>query len=164
MRALNAAGPAALDAPVSRFASKPLVAVPAAAFLYRALGRMSRLGLRHLGVENENGEVSGIITSRDLLRLRAGERYRLRVVDVHTFRPSMIVRLLRDSTLVNWRAVAKDGMELAPDRATVRRAVQQMGNGETYDFEFTPSESATLRMTVSSAAGMVLATMPVEGR
>ena len=100
----------------------------------------------------------------DTLRLRAGERYRLRLVDVHTFRPSMIARLLRDSTLVNWRAVAKDGMELAPDRATMRRAVQQMGNGETYDFEYTPSEPGDLRLTVSSAAGMVLAVMPVEVR
>ncbi len=34
---------------------------------------MSRLKLRHLGVENENGEICGIITSRDLLRLRAQE-------------------------------------------------------------------------------------------
>ena len=65
----------------------------------------------------------------------SGERYRLRIVDVHVFRPSMIVRLLRDSTLVTWRAVAKDGMDLPPDRATTRRAIQQMGNGETYDFE-----------------------------
>ena len=29
----------------------------------------------------------------DTLRLRVGERYRLRIVDVHTYRPSMIVRL-----------------------------------------------------------------------
>jgi len=47
--------------------------VPAAAFVYRALGLMSRLKVRHLGVENENGEICGIITSRDLLRLRAQE-------------------------------------------------------------------------------------------
>ena len=73
LRALAEKGPVALAQPVSEFASKPLVTLPEAAFLYRALGRMSRLGLRHLGVENENGEVSGIITSRDLLRLRAQE-------------------------------------------------------------------------------------------
>ena len=57
----------------SNFASKPLVALPAAAFVYRALGRMSRLKLRHLGVENDNGEICGIVTARDLLRLRAQE-------------------------------------------------------------------------------------------
>ena len=100
----------------------------------------------------------------DTLRLRAGERYRLRLVDVHTFRPSMVARLLRDSTLVTWRALAKDGMDLPPDRATVRRAIQQMGNGETYDFELTPNEPAQLRLTVSTAVGTVLATMAVEVR
>jgi manganese oxidase len=101
-------------------------------------------------------------TTPDTLRLRVGERYRLRIVDVHVFRPSMIVRLLRDSALVTWRAVAKDGMDLPPDRATTRRAIQQMGNGETYDFEVAPSEPGDLRLTVSSAVGQLLATMPVR--
>ena len=73
LRALSERGPAALELAVSAFASRPLVALPAAAFVYRALGRMSRLRLRHLAVENESGEVCGIVTSRDLLRLRAQE-------------------------------------------------------------------------------------------
>ena len=103
-------------------------------------------------------------TTPDTLRLRGGERYRLRIVDVHVFRPSMIVRLLRDSTLLAWRAVAKDGMDLPPDRATMRRAIQQMGNGETDDFEVAPAEPGDLRLTVSSAVGQLLATMPVRVR
>jgi manganese oxidase len=98
----------------------------------------------------------------DTLRLRVGERYRLRIVDVHTYRPSMIVRLLRDSTPATWRAIAKDGMDLPADRATVRRAVQQMGNGETYDFELAPVEAGALRLTVSAANGAVLAEMIAE--
>ena len=73
LRAINENGAQALSQPVARFASKPLATVPAAAFVYRALGLMSRLKVRHLGVENENGEICGIITSRDLLRLRAQE-------------------------------------------------------------------------------------------
>jgi manganese oxidase len=100
----------------------------------------------------------------DTLRLRVGERYRLRIVDVHTYRPSMIVRLVRDSTPVAWRAVAKDGMDLAPDRATVRRAVQQMGNGETYDFELAPTEPVNLKLVVTAAVGTLLAEMPVVVR
>ena len=98
------------------------------------------------------------------LELRVGERYRLRFVDLHTFRPSMIVRLMRDSTLVRWRAVAKDGMDLPPDQATLRPAVQQMGNGETYDFELVAASPGDLRFTVSSGAGAVLATMTVRIR
>ncbi len=73
LRALSEHGEQALARPVEAFASKPLVAMPAAAFVYRALGRMSRLRLRHLAVEDERGEICGIITSRDLLRVRAQE-------------------------------------------------------------------------------------------
>jgi DNA polymerase-3 subunit epsilon/CBS domain-containing protein len=73
LRALAEQGAVALTRPVAQFASKPLIAVPATAFVYLALARMSRLKLRHLGVEDENGKVCGIVTSRDLLRLRAQE-------------------------------------------------------------------------------------------
>ena len=73
LRVLAEHGPGALTRAVSEFASRPLASLPAAAFVYRALGRMSRLKLRHLAVENQNGEVCGMVTSRDLLRLRAQE-------------------------------------------------------------------------------------------
>ena len=53
--------------------SKPLAVVPADAFVYRAIGRMSRLKMRHLGVVDEAGSVIGALSARDLLRLRAGE-------------------------------------------------------------------------------------------
>ena len=46
----------------------------------------------------------------------SGERYRLRFINVHTFRPSMRMRLLQDTTLQRWRSLAKDGMDLPPDR------------------------------------------------
>jgi hypothetical protein len=76
----------------------------------------------------------------------------------------MIARVLRDSSLVAWRAVAKDGMDVPAQRATVRAAIQQLGNGETYDFEFAPSSVGDLRMTVSSAAGLLLNTLPIRVR
>ena len=98
------------------------------------------------------------------IELRVGERYRFRIVDLHTFRPSMIARLMRDSTPATWRAVAKDGMDLPRDQATMRPAVQQMGNGETYDFEVMSSTPGDLRFTVSSGVGVLLATMPVRIR
>ena len=97
------------------------------------------------------------------LELRVGEHYRIRLVNIHTNRPSMIVRLLRDSTPVRWRAVAKDGMELPAERATMGPALQQMGNGETYDFEFTPREPGEYRVTVTGVGGVLVA-MPVRVR
>jgi FtsP/CotA-like multicopper oxidase with cupredoxin domain len=97
-----------------------------------------------------------------LRELRVGERYRLRIVDIHPYRPSMIARLVSDSTPVTWRAVAKDGRDLPPDQATPRASVQQLGNGETYDFEFIPSQLGDFRFTVSSGVGALLVSMPMR--
>ena len=97
------------------------------------------------------------------LELRADERYRIRLINIHTRRPSMILRLQRDSTPVSWRPIAKDGMDLPPDQIIARPSVQQLGNGEAYDFELIP-QAGDLMVTVSSAAGQLLVTMPVRVR
>jgi DNA polymerase-3 subunit epsilon/CBS domain-containing protein len=73
LRALAAHGAAALEMPVGQLMSRPLAVVPAEAFVYRAIGRMSRLKVRHLGVVDEAGRVIGALSARDLLRLRASE-------------------------------------------------------------------------------------------
>ena len=111
-------------------------------------------------------DATGVLVNGSLtpppLELRAGERYRLRLVNIHTNRPAMIAKLMRDSSLVPWRAVAKDGMDLPPDQATLRPARQQMGMGETYDFELTPVEAAHLRFVLTAANGTLLLSMPVR--
>jgi hypothetical protein len=76
----------------------------------------------------------------------------------------MIARLLSDSTPVMWRAIAKDGMALPADQATMRPAIQQMGNGETYDFEVIPNVPGAWRFTVTSGVGDLLASMPIRVR
>jgi DNA polymerase-3 subunit epsilon/CBS domain-containing protein len=73
LRALAGHGAAALAMPVEALMSRPLAVVPADAFVYRAIGRMSRLKVRHLGVVDETGLVVGALSARDLLRVRAGE-------------------------------------------------------------------------------------------
>ena len=96
------------------------------------------------------------------LDMKVGERYRLRFINIHVFRPSMRMRLLRGDTLLAWRAIAKDGMDLPPDQAQTGPSEIQMGNGETYHFEFSPNAAGDLRLDISSAAGVLLATMPVH--
>ncbi|MGV3634649.1 MAG: exonuclease domain-containing protein, partial [Pseudorhodoplanes sp.] len=73
LRALAIEGEGALKLGLEQFASKPLAVIPAEAFVYRAIGRMSRLKIRHLGVTDEAGHLVGALSARDLLRLRASE-------------------------------------------------------------------------------------------
>jgi CBS domain-containing protein len=73
LRAIATQGAEALARPVRELMSKPLAVVPADAFIYLAIGRMSRLAIRHLGVVDEAGHVVGALSARNLLRLRASE-------------------------------------------------------------------------------------------
>lgn len=73
IRALARAGADALAAQASAIASTPVACVPADAFVYRAIGRMDRLKLRHLGVTDESGMIVGALSARDLLHVRASE-------------------------------------------------------------------------------------------
>ena len=71
LRALEAHGPDALAIPLVRLANRPLQSVQADDFVYRAIGRMDRLSLRHLAVTDAAGAVVGMVTTRNLLRHRA---------------------------------------------------------------------------------------------
>jgi DNA polymerase-3 subunit epsilon/CBS domain-containing protein len=63
-------GAASLSLRVAEVASAPVRSIRETAFVYRAIARMRRLHYRHLAVVSEAGEVTGIISARDLLRLR----------------------------------------------------------------------------------------------
>ena len=65
------AGEAGLSAPLEAIMKAPLQSVGEDDFLYRAIGRIERLGFRHLGVTNANGDIVGAVTTRNLLRHRA---------------------------------------------------------------------------------------------
>jgi manganese oxidase len=98
------------------------------------------------------------------IEMRAGRAYRLRILNLHTFRPSMLFEVWKDSAHVSWRAIAKDGADLPSPLATVRPARQQLGNGETFDFELVPATTGEMRISVRSAAGAPLASIPIRVR
>ncbi|MGH7471282.1 MAG: hypothetical protein ACRENP_25310, partial [Longimicrobiales bacterium] len=103
-------------------------------------------------------------TAPDSLQLRAGTRYRIRIINIHTYRPSMRFELRQGTELLRWRALAKDAADLPPERATVRPATQQLGNGETFDYEFVPAAAGDIQLNVLTGAGVLLVTMPVRIR
>jgi DNA polymerase-3 subunit epsilon/CBS domain-containing protein len=73
LRAVAAGGAGMRDLPVGDLASRPLAHVGAEDFVYRAIGRMDRLRLRHLAVTGPGGRIVGALSARDLLRMRASD-------------------------------------------------------------------------------------------
>ncbi|MPZ37895.1 MAG: CBS domain-containing protein [Rhizobiales bacterium] len=71
LRMIAERGTDALVHSVNRAMTKPLAVVDADAFVYLAIGRMNRLGIRHLGVVDDSGTVVGALSARDLLHQRA---------------------------------------------------------------------------------------------
>lgn len=72
MRLVCTHGADSFTFPLADVVSKPISTVRASAFIYRAMGRMTRLKFRHLGVRDEEGNLVGCVSARDLLKARAG--------------------------------------------------------------------------------------------
>lgn len=84
------------------------------------------------------------------LELAAGVAHRLRFVNIGVagrFRFS----IYRDSSLVEWRRLARDGAELPPALAQKVASVERVDVGETRDFEFLP-ERGEYRLVVGDPA------------
>ena len=79
--------------------------------------------------------------------LEVGKKHRFRFVNIGAA-PYIRIRLERDSSVVQWRAVAKDGADLPASQATVRPARVMMNVGETYDFEFDAREPGEYLLSI----------------
>jgi CBS domain-containing protein len=73
LRKFRELGDDAFDLPVSEIAVYPLASLHADAFVYRAIARMKRMHIRHLGVHDSHGDIVGALSARDLLRQRADD-------------------------------------------------------------------------------------------
>ncbi len=81
----------------------------------------------------------------------AGRTHRLRFVGIGLVRGGRYT-LTQGADTVHWRAIAKDGAELPPSQATVRKALVRLQAGETYDFEWTPASGEyVLSVTMTGA-------------
>ena len=98
------------------------------------------------------------------VELRAGVPHRFRLINITVGRPGIRVEVRRDTSLVQWRALAKDGADLPHAAQVMAPARRPITIGETYDFELTPREAGTMRLEVRSGVGVLLATMPLVVR
>jgi hypothetical protein len=94
----------------------------------------------------------------DTVVLRVGHRYRMRFIGLPvafpaanttlTARPDSSFANLRDSLIVRWRPIGKDGADLPAAARIPRLARQVVSMGETYDFEYIPERPGELRLEV----------------
>ena len=94
--------------------------------------------------------------------MRVGDHYRLRLINVHVSRPNVFMRLFRDGQLTMWQPIAKDGRDLPSDQTTAVPSEVQVGNGETYDFEFVPVAPGQHLFEVKGQGGAFLASMRID--
>jgi manganese oxidase len=121
------------------------------------------LSTPRMNAEQDRILLNGILTPAPL-EMRVGTPYRLRLINIHTYRPAMRVELKSAAGRESWRAIAKDGADLPRALATVRPAFFPLSNGETYDFEYTPAASGAVQLEVTAANGRVLVVQPMTVR
>jgi FtsP/CotA-like multicopper oxidase with cupredoxin domain len=81
--------------------------------------------------------------------------HRIRLINIGAG-PPVRFTLLRDTTVATWRRVADDGADLPPALRVRVPAMQILGVGETYDFEFAPEGPGTYRMVAVRALPPVM--------
>ncbi|MES2521878.1 MAG: multicopper oxidase domain-containing protein, partial [Gemmatimonadota bacterium] len=113
-------------------------------------------------------------TNPDTTVWRVGQRYRIRLASMQvgfpnatvwlTSRPDSSFNNLRDTLVVQWLPVAKDGADLPRAAQVPRQARQIVSMGETFDFEYTPDRRGDLRIEVRAAGarGRLFVRMPIR--
>ncbi|MCI0432624.1 MAG: multicopper oxidase domain-containing protein, partial [Gemmatimonadetes bacterium] len=83
------------------------------------------------------------------LEMAYGVPHRFRFVNIGAAR-IVAAELKRDSTLVTWRPLAKDGADLPLQHAIPTPATQRLAVGETFDFEFLPPARGDYVLTIGA--------------
>ena len=111
-------------------------------------------------------------TDPDTVVFHVGRAQRLRLLSLALVNPNATVWLTtrmdsafsitRDTMVVDWRPVAKDGADLPENGRSSRLARQMIAPGEAYDFSYTPSRTGRMRLEVRSTTGVLLARVPIK--
>jgi FtsP/CotA-like multicopper oxidase with cupredoxin domain len=81
------------------------------------------------------------------LRWIAGQHYRLRFININA-NNTIIVNLIQNGTPIEWKALAKDGADLASEQAVDTPASFLIAPGETYDFQVRPERDGDMELTL----------------
>lgn len=113
--------------------------------------RIVLVSLNGLGGSTGGGLVNGTAAPAPI-ELDAGRRHRLRLINIDADH-RILFTLARDTVLLRWRALAKDGAELPRAQATIRTARLLTGPGETADFEVQLARGDSTTLVVAAPYG-----------
>jgi manganese oxidase len=106
-----------------------------------------------VGWDSSNGPevVNGDSASGPPIHIKAGEPQRFRFINIGPANRKFF-SIRKDTTVVDWRALAKDGADLPASRAVRGRAIVRLNVGEMYDAEFTAPEKGEYILAVGRPA------------
>ena len=114
-----------------------------------------------------NDSAFGVVNGRLApapIEIRAGRSYRFRLINIGDARAWFALRRLApDSSLVPWRAVAKDGADLPSSQAEAAGRLLT-GPGETADFEVRVDQPGELRLEVDAPFAVWRVEVPLRAR
>ena len=125
----------------------PLLVLPPGEAFDTATNRLVMVGSL-----SRHDSVFGVVNGRldpIPVELRVGRTYRFRLFNIGDARTYFALRR-PDASLVEWRALAKDGADLPPALAVPVTGPLLTGPGEVADFEFTPERPGELVLDVDS--------------
>lgn len=113
-------------------------------------------------IDEERAVLINGATTPAALELRRGITHRLRLINITTGRPGLLIEFKDDTSYVNWRQIARDGADLPAAARTTRIGRQQLTIGETRDFEFMAPLPGEYRLEARTGTGVLLAVLPIR--
>jgi FtsP/CotA-like multicopper oxidase with cupredoxin domain len=109
-----------------------------------------------ISVPRDSGSILINGETHPTLDFKAGESYRLRLINITLARPSIYAALTDGTKPLEWNVVAKDGADLPAHQAGMRPAKLTITIGETYDLLFTPAAAGDYALEIRTGGGVLL--------
>jgi FtsP/CotA-like multicopper oxidase with cupredoxin domain len=98
----------------------------------------------------------------DPINLQAGNRYRLRFINITDNAADLRVRLTSKDVPVQWKVIAKDGAALPPGQLKFSAADMGITVGETYDVEYEAAKAVLDNLQIWEPAFPSVVTQPLQ--
>jgi FtsP/CotA-like multicopper oxidase with cupredoxin domain len=96
------------------------------------------------------------------LTLKAGTRYRFRLMNITMGGPGLTFWLVRDGARLRWSPLAKDAWTLPPWQSAPRPAEQLVSIGETYDFAVVQHDTGAAALELRTRGGALVVSQPIR--